>query len=139
MPSLFGLAKIGRDVTIRHTQSGEAVVNVSLAFNYGQKRDDGKKPTQWVDATLWGKRAEATAPYLLQGTSVSVTVEDVHTETYQAQDGTTRAKLVGRIGTMEFAGASKAAQQQPQAQAPAPTRAPASAPSIADMDDDFPF
>jgi single-strand DNA-binding protein len=40
------------------------VANVSLAFTYGKKGDDGKRPTQWVDASLWGQRAESLAPYI---------------------------------------------------------------------------
>lgn len=139
MPSLFGLAKIGRDVIVRHTANGEPVANVPLAFNYGKKGADGRKPTQWVDATLWGARAESTAPYLLKGTSVSVTVDDVHIETYKTNDGTTGTKLVGRIGTMEFAGAPKQAQPEATAApAPQPKTAPAAA-SLADMADDVPF
>jgi single-strand DNA-binding protein len=140
MPSLFGLAKIGRDVTVRHTANGEPVANVPLAFNYGKKGADGRKPTQWVDATLWGARAESTAPYLLKGTSVSVTVDDVHIETYKANDGTTGTKLVGRIGSMEFAGSPKQSQADPAAAAPAaqPKPTPAAA-SLADMADDVPF
>ena len=57
----FGLARIGRDVELRTTQSGETVAGLSLAFSFGKKGADGKRPTQWVDASLWGKRAEALA------------------------------------------------------------------------------
>ena len=73
----FGLARIGRDVEIRHTAGGDAVASLSLAFTYGRKGEDGKRPTQWVDASIWGKRAEALAQYLTKGSLVAVTLEDV--------------------------------------------------------------
>ena len=73
----FGLARIGRDAEIRHTAGGDAVASLSLAFTYGRKGEDGKRPTQWVDASLWGKRAEALAQYLTKGSLVAVTPEDV--------------------------------------------------------------
>ena len=62
-----GLARIGKDAEVRFTPSGAAVANVSLAFTYGKKGDDGKRPTQWVDASLWGQRAESLAPYIKKG------------------------------------------------------------------------
>ncbi|WP_334166294.1 single-stranded DNA-binding protein [Achromobacter mucicolens] len=83
MAQLFGLARIGRDAVVRHTQGGEPVANLALPFAYGKKDADGKRPTQWVDASLWGQRAEALAPYLTVGVKVSVTIDEVHIETYE--------------------------------------------------------
>ena len=57
-----GLARIGKDAEVRFTPGGTAVANVSLAFTYGKKGDDGKRQTQWVDASIWGQRAEPMAP-----------------------------------------------------------------------------
>lgn len=145
----FGLARIGRDVEIRYTQGSDAVASLSLAFSYGRKGDDGKRPTQWVDASLWGKRAEALAPYLKKGGLVSVSLEDVHTEVYQGRSGEA-TKVVARVVDIELAGSSERQQAAPAAQAPArqqqqrpaqPQR-PAPAPQgsgFSDMDDDIPF
>ena len=55
---MIGLARLGRDAELRTTQSGEKVASLSLAFNWGMKGQDGNRPTQWVDGSLWGKRAE---------------------------------------------------------------------------------
>ena len=143
----FGLARIGRDVEIRYTQGGDAVASISLAFSYGRKGDDGKRPTQWVDANLWGKRAEALAPYLKKGGLVSVSLEDVHTEVYQGKNGEA-TKLVARVVDLELAGSSERQQTAPAAQAPArqqqqrQAQRPAPAPQgsgFSDMDDDIPF
>lgn len=145
----FGLARIGRDAEIRYTQSSDAVASLSLAFSYGRKGDDGKRPTQWVDATLWGKRAEALAPYLKKGGLVSVSLEDVHTEVYQGKNGEA-TKLVARVVDLELAGSGERQQAAPPAQAPAPRQqqqrpaqpqrpAPAQGSGFDDIDNDIPF
>jgi single-strand DNA-binding protein len=95
MIQIFGLARIGRDVEVRNTTGGDAVASVSLAFSYGRKGDDGKKPVQWVDGALWGKRAEALAPYLTKGTLVTVALEDAHIETFK-KNGGGRRREAGR-------------------------------------------
>lgn len=149
----FGLARLGRDAEIRYTQGGEPVASLSLAISYGRKGEDGKRPTQWVDGSLWGKRAEALAPYLTKGALVAVTMEDVHTEAYQGRNGEA-TKLVGRVTDIELAGGgdrqqaapaqAPARQPQPQAQngyrASAPRLAPAQqSTGFDDMDSDVPF
>jgi single-strand DNA-binding protein len=141
MAQLFGLARLGRDAEVRFTQGGDPVTSLSLAFNYGRKGDDGKRPTQWVDGSLWGKRAEALAPYLLKGTLLAVTLDDVHIETYQAKSGEGH-KMVGSVTQVELAGGGAPAQAPAQRPAPAaqPSRQAARpAPNFSDMDDDIPF
>lgn len=143
----FGLARIGRDAEVRFIPQGDAVCNLSLAFTYGKKGADGRRQTQWVDGTLFGKRAETLAPYLLKGTSVTVTLDEVHIQTFTKGDGTPGFKLAGKISFLEFAGSPP--QQNAQAPAPAPaprpaaSRAPAAPPvttGYSDMDDDqIPF
>src|SRR5438270_380965 len=39
----IGLATLGRDAELRRTPNGEAVTNLSLAFNYGRKDQSGQK------------------------------------------------------------------------------------------------
>ena len=138
----FGLARIGRDVEVRFTAGGDAVASLSLAFTYGRKGEDGKRPTQWVDASLWGKRAEALAPYLLKGGLVAVTLEEVHIETYQSANGQGH-KLAGKVLDIELAGGSDRPAAAPRPAAP-PARPPARSPAPAgsgfdDMSDDIPF
>lgn len=138
MASIQGLFRIGRDAELRYTPQSEPVINLALAFNYGKKADN---TSQWVDATLWGKRAEALAQYLIKGQQIYAVIDDPHIQTFQKQNGEQASKLVGRISNVEFAGPRPAGaqpQQQQQRQAPpAQTAPPAS--SLADMSDDVPF
>ena len=141
MATLFGLARLGRDAELRTTAQGEHVAGLSLAFSYGRKGQDGKRPTQWVDGALWGKLAEALAPYLLKGSNVSVTLDDVHIETFRKVDGTDGIKLAGRVSSIELAGG---APQAARPAAPAPRPAPVSKSTPAgsgfdDIDGDIPF
>jgi len=96
MMNAFGMARLGRDVELRYTNNGDAVCNLSLAFGYGRKDETGLRPTAWVDASLWGKRAEALAPYLVKGLSVTVVLEDLHMEVYQSPNGEGH-KLAARV------------------------------------------
>lgn len=120
-----GLARIGKDAELRYTQGGEPVANVSLAFTYGKKGEDGKRPTQWVDASIWGKRAESMGAYLLKGKQIVAYLEDVHLQTYTKGDGTSNTKMVARLADLEFVsdGSDHKPTQKPQNEAqsrPAP-------------------
>ncbi len=137
-----GLARIGKDAEVRYTPGGAAVANVSLAFTYGKKGDDGKRPTQWVDASLWGQRVESLAPYLTKGKQIVAYLEDVHIQTYIKGDGAQASKMAARIADLEFvAGAEQAeprqaAPQRQQERQPAPQ---SQGSGFDDMEDDIPF
>ena len=47
MATLTGLFTLGRDAETRVTQGGTTVVQLAVAYNYGRKGEDGKKPSQW--------------------------------------------------------------------------------------------
>jgi single-strand DNA-binding protein len=139
-----GLARIGKDAEVRFTPNGTAVANVTLAFTYGKKGDDGKRPTQWVDASIWGQRAEPMAPYLTKGKQIVAYLEDVHIQTYTKNDGTTNAKMVARLADFEFVSegsgdGQRTAPAQRQAPAPAPAPRQAGGGGFENMNDDIPF
>lgn len=133
MAHIFGTFRVGKDAELRKTPNGDSVINLALACNYGRKGTDGKKPTQWLDASLWGKQAEALEQYLVKGKQVSVVAEDPHMETYETQDGQ-RSKLVARITSIELIGSKT------EEVAPKPPPKPEPPPSnFDDMDSDIPF
>ena len=137
-----GLARIGRDVELRILPKGDYVANISLAFTYGRKDSEGNRPTQWVEASIWGNRAEALAPYLLKGGLVSVTLEDVCIETYQGKNGEGH-KLTGRVLAIDLVpNGNKSNDAAPRPAPSAPAQRPAAAKyggGFDDMDDDIPF
>lgn len=149
MPTLTDIGRLGRDAELRYTPSGDPVCNLALACEYGRKGQDGKRPTQWIDATLWGKQAEAMAPYLLKGQQLHFTIDDAHVETYTKGDGAQGTKLTGRVIIIKFAGSppqqdqgsqqQRAPQQQRQQnRQQAPQQNQQAAPPYS-FDDDIPF
>ena len=138
---LTGLARLGRDAELRYTQGGEPVATLALAFNYGQKDGSGSKPTQWIEATLYGKRAEALAQYLKKGAAVDVILADPHIDTWQKKDHTTGFKLVGKVIEIEFAGGGERRERSEPDPAPAhsPRKPAGKTGSFDDLDDGVPF
>ena len=51
---LHGLCRLGRDAELRYLTDGTPVLGMALAYNYGKKDDQGNRPTQWIDASLFG-------------------------------------------------------------------------------------
>lgn len=145
---LIGTARLGKDAELRYTQNGKAVAGLSLAWNYGQKDAEGKRPSQWLEAALWGEQAERMAPHLLKGTVLDLVVRDVRIESYERRDGGQGTKLVGTVAIVDFAPSQPARDanyqhpegsqpMQPRQQAAAPR--PAAPAAMDDFDDDIPF
>lgn len=149
---LQGLARLGRDIEIRYLTDGTPVGSLALAFDYGRKGQDGKRPTQWIDATIWGERAEKLAEYLTRGAQISVILSDPHVETFDRRDGGQGVRLAAKVLELQFAGGQRSEQQSPQR--PAQTQRPAHQPAqrqaqrpapqqassgFDDMDDSIPF
>lgn len=72
---------LGRDAELRFTQSGKAVLNLSLADGRSRKNDRGEweevRPTIWHNVSVWGALAEmwANSNLLVKGAKVDVTGE----------------------------------------------------------------
>jgi single-strand DNA-binding protein len=157
---LIGVARLGRDAEVRFMQDGTPVADLSLAWNYGKKGQDGNRPSQWTNASLWGERAQKLAQYLVKGTQVMVHLSDPHTEEYDKTGGGKGFKLVSRVDHIEFVGGTtqaaarqergisqpsggsngqQTARQQAPQQRPAPQSSSGGGGGFADMDDSIPF
>lgn len=123
---MIGMARLGNDPEVRFTADGKTVMDMSLAFSYGRKVD-GKQPTQWISATMWGDRGEKLKPYLVKGQLLFVSMTEPHIEEYKRKDGTTGVALRARLGELEFVGPRPEHQPEPQ-----------KAKTFEDIDDDIP-
>lgn len=131
MNQFFGIGRLGRDAETRYTADGTAVANFSLAIDVGF---GGTKQTLWLDAAIFGKRAEsALVGYLTKGKQVGVSGE-IGTRQYEKRDGSAGFSVTLRVDKLDLLGGG-ADQQSPAAQRPAPNnqQAPQS------FDDDIPF
>lgn len=72
MQTMTIAGKLGRDAETRQTQGGDSVTSFTVAVDQRNGRD---KTTNWFRCSLWGKRGDALAPYLLKGASVTVSGE----------------------------------------------------------------
>lgn len=141
MAKLYGMMRVGKDADIR-TTGNDTVVNLSLAYNYGRKpQDGGHQPSQWIDAAFWGDRAARVAPWLTKGSQHCFTISDVHIQEYTTRDGGVGYKLAGRVDDVELGAKLTTAAPAPQRQqAPAPRQAPkAQSSGFDDMDNSIPF
>ena len=143
MFSEFG--RVGRDVELRFTPSGMAVAAIALAYEYGRKdQQTGKKHTQWIEVTMWGKTAEALSQYLTKGKQVFIEAKDVHIQTYDKNDGTQGFKLAAEFVGIKFAHDGQGQQQSQapvqQQQRPAQQQSQQAAPASYDeFDSEIPF
>ncbi len=149
---MSGIVRLGKDAEVRFLNDGTAVANLAVVFNYGAKQDDGNRPSQWVDAAFFGKRAESLSPYLLKGSQIGITLEAPHIEVFQKQDGTQSTKLAARVVDIELISGQggnqsqatqsptqQPTQQQRPQQRPAASNSTPARSSLDDFDDFIPF
>ena len=93
---------LGRDAELRRTRSGTAILSFSVAVNERRKDANGEwgDYTNWVGVTMFGKRAEAIANYLVKGCKVSVQGK-LHYSEWE-RDGQKRSKLEVVADEVEF-------------------------------------
>lgn len=120
------LCRLGKTPDIKYTPSGDAVVNLDLAYNVGYGE---KAQTQWIIAAFFGERATKIHPYLEKGKLLLLTATDLQTELWSGNDGKQGCTLKCRVMSLEFAGGKDDSQganqnggQQPQPAQPAPQK-----------------
>lgn len=121
--------RLGHDAELRTTQGGDSVLGFTVAVDARNGRD---KVTNWWRVSLWGKRGEALAQYLLKGVAVTVCGEFSLSE----YDG--KPQLNIRANEIALQG-SRGEQQQraPDGSQGAPMKAATDWPDA--LDDDIPF
>ena len=142
---LAKLVRLGRDAEVRYTPKGDPLASLAMVYDIGF--GDNKRG-QWIDGTLWGKRAESLGPYLTKGTQVVLYADDVELEQFIKKDGTHGAKLKCRVSDLSLvSGGSSIRTSHPHAkdQVQDANRAKAGVMSEWDkgpadtFDDDIPF
>lgn len=125
MNSITVAGSLGKDAEIRYLPNGDPVASFSVADSQGRE-----KPTIWWNCSIFGKRAEARAPYLVKGQAVTV-VGSVTEREWTDKDGNKRKSMDVRVNEVALRGGKREASA-PAARAPAPAGG-------ADDDSDFPF
>lgn len=134
---VFLTGNLTRFPELRATAGGTQILSFSLAFNTSVRN---KQTGEWedrgnfIDCTIFGKRAEALSRYLTKGQKVAVTGE-LRYSTWD-KDGQRHSKLDVIVDDIVFMsqrqGGSQPTQAAPATQAPMP-------PAVDPYDDDIPF
>lgn len=93
-----------RDAELRATASGMAVLTFSVAVNESRKNQqtgEWEDYPNYVDCTMFGRRAESVSRYLAKGTYVALTGR-IHQNRWQDKDGQNRSKLEVTVDNIHF-------------------------------------
>ena len=104
MNKLTIIGNLTRDPELRTTSTGVNVCSFTVAVNRRMRRDaqgNAQEQTDFFRVTAWRERGELCAKYLSKGRKVCV-VGPVTVQTYQGNDGTTRASLEVTADEVEF-------------------------------------
>lgn len=102
-----------RDVELRRTQSGMAIMSFGLAVNDRRKNNqtgEWEDYANFIDCTMFGTRAEAVSNYLSKGSKIGL--EGKLRWSQWERDGQKRSKLEVIADEIEFLSPRKQ-QQQP--------------------------
>lgn len=128
---------LGADAELRYTKGGNPVVSFSLAVNERTPNGDGTwgDYTNWPDCVMFGKRAEALAPWLRKGTKISI-LGRIHTRSYQ-KDGQSIKRWEVRVDDVELMQYKREQQSPASVDTATAATAQATAPDV--YDSDIPF
>jgi len=101
--------RLTRDPELRHTKSGDAICQISIAWN------DYKKEGHFFDAVFFKKRGETVAQYFKRGDAIGITGELTQDRWEDTETGEKRSKI--KIVGRDFSFGQKGGEEpQPKAQ-----------------------
>lgn len=115
-----------RDPELRTTSGGMSVLKLGVAVNDRRKNPETE---QWedvpnfVDATMFGARAEAVSRYLSKGTKVAIEGK-LRWSSWENQQGEKRSKLEVIVDEIEFMSSRDSGGASGGFEAPAPSSGP---------------
>jgi single-strand DNA-binding protein len=137
-----GIGRLGRDPESKATQSGQTVINFSMACQDDYKDKSGEKieRTEWVRVVMWGQSADIFAKYAGKGSKVYIEGK-LTTRKWQDKEGRDQYTTEVNASGFEFLdsksdGPSSALSARPQQ---AKTYTDSQGQPSVDYDDDIPF
>jgi len=133
---VFLIGRLGRDPEIRHTTSGSAVANFSVATDERWTDAEGNRQTrtEWHNIVAWRKLAEICGQYLRKGRLVFIEGR-IQTREWDDRDGNKRRTTEIVASNMQMLGGRGQADAAPEAQK-GPEK---DSMEIGITDDDIPF
>ena len=136
MNSITITGNLTRDIEMRFLPDSSPVGSFSIADNQGKDKD-----AIFWNCSLFGKRAESLAQYLVKGQKVTVCGSVSQRKYNDKQTGAEKTVFEIRVNEIDpFCGGKPAEQAAPQQQRPAPQQAAAKpARNFEDFESDIPF
>ena len=133
------IGNLGRDPEVRHTPSGAAVANFSIATNEAWNNREGQREerTEWHRVVAFGKLAEICGQYLKRGKQVYIEGR-LQTRQWEDRDGNKRSTTEIVAANMTMLGRAGEADAEPYAPPIEEDPLPGE-PSSGTDDDDIPF
>lgn len=128
------IGRLGKDVEVRRTQSGDAVANISIATTekYKDKTSgEYKELTEWHSISAFGKLAEIMEKYLAKGKEVYIE-GSLKTQKWTDANGVEKYKTFIKADQLIMLGGKT--ESTPTTTKPQVQSSPQS-----DIDDDIPF
>lgn len=130
------IGRLGKDVDLRFTASGDPIAKFSIAVGWKSKEKEG---CEWINVTAFGKLAEICGKHLSKGSKVFVSGA-LKNGKYKDKDGNDRYTTEIRCNDIQFLdsrhnagdGSAQSRQSQPAVPADEGFNEPA-------FDDDIPF
>ena len=129
------VGRLTRDPELRHTTSGTAVCQITVAI--GRRAAQGRDPeTDFINVVVWDKQAENVAKYLAKGRQVAVEGR-IQTRSYDNNEGKKTYVTEVVANSVEFLGsASDTPRTQGDREENPFDAMPIDEPAVADIDND---
>ena len=103
------IGHLGQEPDLRYTQSGKAVINLSIAVtsSFYDESKEKREHTEWIKVTVWGSRAEKLAEQLSVGARVSVE-GSIRTNKWTDKEGREREQYFVNASHVYLIGGTKA-------------------------------
>lgn len=109
------IGNLTRDAEMRQTQGGMAIANIGIAVNdrvKNRQTDEWEDYANFINCTMFGKRAEGLAPYLNKGQKVGIDGH-LHWSQWETEDGNKRSKLEVIVDNLDLLGGGKKNSDEP--------------------------
>lgn len=97
------MGRFTKDVDLRHTQSGIAVANFTLAVNRRFVKQEEERKADFINCIAWRNQAEFCEKYFKKGQQMAV-IGRLETSSYEDTEGKRRYKTDVIVEEIYFAG-----------------------------------
>ena len=112
--------RIAKDLELKTTNNGTAVLSFSIAVNRRFKNSEGKYDADFFNCTAWRQTAEFISKHFLKGSMIAIE-GTLQNRSYTAQDNSKRTVTEIMVENAEFCGSSEKSNEK-QEQKPAPAQ-----------------